>query len=126
MESLEYWSPLKRMSLVDTEVGARKLAKQRLERASGEPVDLTPDPITVEWIRAFSGDPRADFIDPSSVEVRSDNGPLDAVQVIRLWDLFLVREDASQPLWWMGSESAPGQLFCWGVYGNLHDAIESR
>ena len=105
---------------------ARRVAKQRLEHASGEPVDLTPYPITVEWIRDFSGDPSADFVDPGSVEVRFDGGHINALQVIRLSGLYLVREDTSQPDWWIGAESEPGRLLCWAVYGNLYDAIESR
>jgi hypothetical protein len=125
-ESHHYWSPLGTLSIVDTEEAARRVAKARLEDISGQPLNLTPDAPTIEWIRERSGDSSAQFLDPASLEVRSTNGPLQPSQVVHLSELYLVEEIARPHEWWMGSEVAPGVIVCWGVYGDLASAIDSR
>lgn len=54
-----YGSPTGTSSIVDSEQAARRVAKGRVEEISGEPLNLTPETLTIDWTRERSGDSSA-------------------------------------------------------------------
>lgn len=121
------WTELNGSSLVPDLQAAERLAVRKLEGIIGITLELAPDPISVEWIRTYSGDPNAEILDPQTVETETHTGErINGDMVISLCGMYLVREPEEPFEWWMGSKVDEGKIACWGTYGtSLSRAIDS-
>ena len=120
------WTPLGSPSITADTHGAERVALSRLEDVSGTPIDLAPDPPTIDWIRSYSGDASAEFIPVQTVRAVTNSEELLRVDlVVRVAGHYLLREVDPPREWWMGSES-DGVIRSWGTYGpSLSRAIDS-
>jgi hypothetical protein len=120
------WLPIGTISIVDGVQRGVIVAAGRLEAVSHEPIDATPDPITIEWIREYSGDPEAQFVDPQMFTVQSERGPIGVKRLLRVGGYYLIEDNENPPDWWMGSQAdEESVVVCWGTYGTLANAIDS-
>lgn len=126
----EYWSRQNANSiLIDKSTSPEYFAIQELRALMGEP-DL---PLSIEWIRDFSFCKDANFLLPSEVNVfynhinsnvNDENAvPIEAKTIIDFSGLCLIEEIGCEGEWQMGQIDDNGNIYCWGSYGTIKDAI---
>lgn len=128
----EYWSRKNSSPIfVDKGLHAGHFAIQELRKLMDEP-ERNP---TIEWIRDYSFCQGAKFIDPKEVSVfcdfvdgGSDGTDKDKIEVraIICFDgLCLVEETGDEGNWQMGQVDSNGNIYCWGYYGGIKEAIKA-
>jgi hypothetical protein len=107
------------------------IAIEELRKLIGNPAI----PLTIEWIKDFSFCNDATFIDPKGVNVYCDFidqvcqerklNKIEVHQIIKFDELCLVEEIGDEDDWQMGQIDSKGDIYCWGYYGTLKDAIKA-
>lgn len=127
----EYWlrqnsSPI----YIDKELYAGHFAKQELRKLMDEP---EPNP-TIEWIRDYSFCKDAKFIDTEEVSVydfvnfesnETKKNKIEVKTIIYFDGLCLVEEIGDEGDWQMGQVDSSGNIYCWGCYGEIKEAIRA-
>jgi len=121
----EYWSrknsnPI----LIDKIISPEYFAIQELRVLMGEP----DSPLSIEWIRDFSFCKDAKFLSPDETCVfceciNSDAIPINAKTIIDFSELCLIEELGCKDEWQMGQIDNNGNIYCWGSYGTIKEAI---
>ena len=94
-----------------------------------------PDsPLSIDWIKDFSFCKESCFLDPNKINVYSDSSdvekqkenkiPIAVKTIINFNGLYLVEEIGCEDDWLMGERNEEGEIFCWGYYGTLKQAIK--
>jgi hypothetical protein len=128
----EYW--LKKNNnpiFVDKGMCAEHIAIEELRKYIGGP-DI---PLTIVWIKEFSFCETATFISPEKVNVycnfidpenkEQKRDIIDVKQIIYFDGLCLVEEIGEEDDWQMGQIDSKSDIFCWGYYGTLKEAIKA-
>jgi hypothetical protein len=127
-----YWSQRNTTSIfVDKNKSAVHFAIEELRMLIGEP----KKPISIDWIRDYSFNKDAVFIDPKEVNVfyefvdpvskEQKSEKIEIRYVIKISDYFLVEEVGDEDNWQVGNADSTGDIHCWTYYGTLKDAIRA-
>ncbi|HEX9059357.1 MAG TPA: hypothetical protein VF941_04190, partial [Clostridia bacterium] len=93
-----------------------------------------PDkPISIDWIKDFSFCKNAEFIKPKEVNVycgfidsqtnEQKYEKIEVKNIINFDGLYLVEELVDEENWQMGQVDPKGDIYCWGYYGAIKEAI---
>ena len=85
---------------------------------------------SLEWIREYSSCKKAEFLNPTTIEVyyRFDTETPEKIipeSIISFEGLCLVEAMGEEDNWLMGDIHDDGNLYCWAYYGTLPNAINS-
>ncbi|MCX7746210.1 MAG: hypothetical protein N2645_04870 [Clostridia bacterium] len=126
----EYWSRRNdRVIVYSKEFKAEFVALEEIRNIMGEP----DSPLTIEWVRDFSFCSDAKFLNPRLVKVFYDSSDsskqesfmqtIEARTIIDFSGLCLIEEIDNEDNWLMGQIEEDGNIYCWGYYGSLKQAI---
>jgi hypothetical protein len=109
---------------------AEKFAAEELRLAAGEKIDIRISDELLHWVREYTGDHTADFLDPTSFVVRrftsksnetENSEEITPANVLFVLDLYLVKNNEK---WLLGMIQEDGHIDCWQNFDSLEEALD--
>ena len=100
---------------------------------AGETTDESISPDTTVWLKEYSGDEHAEFLDAANYKARkirmsssesnkNQYRDFTASKIVIVYDLYLVEADGK---WMFGSLEEDGLIDCWNEFDSLEEAIDA-